>query len=62
MNQGDGTFKMLDEAAIKEIMGKPNLANDIFREGETVQIRNSKFRITAIRPNGNMRLKLLPNK
>ena len=35
-----------------------DLPTGIFREGEIVEIRGSRFRIMGIRPNGKMILKL----
>jgi len=61
MDTGNGRFKMLDEFMTKKIIDKrPEERERIFRVGEEVQIKGSRFRITHIKERGDMRLKLLP--
>lgn len=76
MDDGKGNFEQFDtledaqkrrkelaefEQKVSDIKG--TVENDgIFREGEIVEIRGSRFRIKGIRPNGKMILKLLSRK
>ena len=67
MDQGDGRFKMLDEARLSDLYAsfstqeeKLQAQKRLFSVGEEVQIKDSRFRITRITPK-KLILKLLPN-
>ena len=61
VDSGKGTFNMLTEEQVEAIVDKrPRERERIFKIGEEVTIKNSRFRITHIKERGDMRLKLLP--
>ena len=69
MDQGNGTFKQYEDLAalynaepkkfLSSTMPKPD--SGIFTEGEELEIRGSRFRISKIIRNG-LKLELLPRK
>jgi len=61
MDTGKGTFEMLDAINAKKLLGeKKVIPEQLFQVGEIVIIKDSRFRIRSIKPDGDMRLKLLP--
>lgn len=62
MDDGRGRFRMLSEQEAKplvenESQGLP--VDHVFRTGEVVELKGSKFRVKSISPKG-LKLKLLP--
>ena len=59
MDTGEGRFEMMQslEEAIEKKEEYPNHGG-IFREGEILEIKGSRFKVQSINPKG-MRLKLL---
>jgi len=59
MDTGEGRFKLLDDKSAAELLNKsPAVAAKLFRIGETIRIKDSFFRVKAIKPKG-LTLKLL---
>ena len=59
MDTGNGNFKMLEENEYNELFERKPTRTDIFKVGEIVTIRDSRFRINKITPK-KMTLRLLP--
>ena len=61
MDQGDGTFRQVDEDEIKKHFKdkKAAMEKDLFQKGEEVKIKNSRFKILSIGKR-EMHLRLLP--
>ena len=57
MDMGDGNFEMLDKNKVEKLPIEDS--NNLFRVGEEVHIKDSRFRIMYIKPK-KMLLKLLP--
>ena len=59
MDTGNGMFEMLDKKQVDNLPKED--ANNLFRIGEIVKIKQSRFRVHAIKPR-KLILKLLPKK
>jgi len=63
MDQGNGTFKMLEEAklggAVSSLEALLEMQKSMFRVGEEITIKDSRFKIQRITPK-KLILKLLP--
>ena len=60
MDSGEGSFKMIDESEARELM-ENDYPLGIFKVGEEVELKGSRFRIKSIKLK-ELRLKLLPQK
>jgi uncharacterized Zn finger protein len=58
MDDGKGRFKILEEEETHSL--SPQQIDALFKVGEEVYVKDSRFRIRSIKLNGDMRLKLLP--
>ena len=59
MDNGKGRFEMLTEIDVLEKVAESPKRTDIFRVGELVTIRDSRFKISKITPK-KLILRLLP--
>jgi len=58
MDTGEGRFEMIAEARAKSLI-EENYPLGIFRVGEEVELKGSRFRVKSVKPK-ELRLKLLP--